>query len=218
MSTRSFDFASQFPLVAILRGLEPSNCIRITEILIEEGFTMIEVPLNSPDALISITKLVERFGQDYLIGAGTVTTPEKAKAVIETGANLVVTPNFNREVVELAVAANCATFPGVATVTEAFAALAAGATGLKLFPIQSLGLAGFKAMKSVLPKETICLPVGGINPTVDSMKPYLDEGANGFGLGASLFKPGLTEEQVRANARAFVHAYQQANGVTKSAV
>jgi 2-dehydro-3-deoxyphosphogalactonate aldolase len=212
MSTRSFDLANQFPLVAILRGLEPSNCIPITEILIEEGFTMIEVPLNSPDALVTITKLVERFGKDYLIGAGTVTTPEKVKAVIETGANLVVTPNFNQEVVELAVAANCATFPGVATPTEAFAALAAGATGLKLFPIQSLGLGGFKALKSVLPQETICLPVGGINPTVDSMKPYLDEGANGFGLGASLFKPGLTEEQVRANARAFKQAYQQAKG------
>ena len=212
MTMRSFDLAAELPLVAILRGLEPSNCVRITQILIEEGFTMIEVPLNSPDALTSIEILVKHFGSDYLIGAGTVTSLDKARAVIETGANLIVTPNFNQEVVELSVAANCVTFPGVATPTEAFAALDAGATGLKLFPIQSLGLVGFKALKSVLPKETICLPVGGIGPTEESMKPYLDAGANGFGLGAALFKPGLTDDEVRANAKQFKQAFESAKG------
>lgn len=212
MTTRSFNIATEFPLVAILRGLEPSNCVCITQILIEEGFTMIEVPLNSPGALASIAVLVKYFGSDYWIGAGTVTTPVEARAVIETGANFIVTPNFNQEVVELSLAANCATFPGVATPTEAFAAIAAGATGLKLFPIQSLGLCGFKALKSVLPKDTICLPVGGITPTADSMRPYLDAGANGFGLGAALYKPGMTDDEIRDNARLFKLAFESARG------
>ncbi|MFA0228802.1 2-dehydro-3-deoxy-6-phosphogalactonate aldolase, partial [Vibrio sp. 10N.261.45.A7] len=174
----------------------------------EEGFSMIEVPLNSPDALTSIKMLVEHFGDQYLIGAGTVTTPEKAQAVIDTGANLIVTPNFNEQVVKMSAAAGCVSFPGVVTPTEAFAALSAGATGLKLFPVSVLGLDGFKALNSVLPSEAICLPVGGINPTIESMKPYLDIGAKGFGLGASLYKPGLSDDEIRANARAFNTAFK----------
>lgn len=208
MTNKDFNLSDHLPLVAIIRGVEPEDCIRVTQILIEEGFSMIEVPLNSPDALTSIKMLVEHFGDQYLIGAGTVTTPEKAQAVIDTGANLVVTPNFNEQVVKMSAAAGCVSFPGVVTPTEAFAALAAGATGLKLFPVSMLGLDGFKALKSVLPPEAICLPVGGINPTIESMKPYLDIGAKGFGLGASLYKPGLSDDEIRANAKAFNIAFK----------
>ncbi|MGY3572595.1 2-dehydro-3-deoxy-6-phosphogalactonate aldolase [Vibrio paucivorans] len=206
MTNNDFKLEQHLPLVAIIRGVQPEDAIRVTQILIEEGFTMIEVPLNSPDALTSIKRLVEHFGSDYLIGAGTVTTPEQARSVIETGANLVVTPNFNEQVVKMSALAGCVTFPGVVTPSEAFAALAAGATGLKLFPISMLGLDGFKALNSVLPKGTICFPVGGINPSVESMKPYLDLGAKGFGLGASLYKPGLSDDEIRANAKGFVEA------------
>ncbi|NOH61020.1 2-dehydro-3-deoxy-6-phosphogalactonate aldolase [Vibrio sp. RE88] len=208
MRNNEFKLDDHLPLVAIIRGVMPDDVVRVTQILIEEGFSMIEVPLNSPDALASIRTLVEHFGDGYLIGAGTVTTPEQAKAVIETGANLVVTPNFNEEVVRLSAQAGCVTFPGVVTPSEAFSALAAGATGLKLFPVSMLGLDGFKALKSVLPSETICLPVGGINPTEQSMKPYLEIGAKGFGLGASLYKPGLTDEQIRSNAKAFAETFR----------
>ncbi|PSW22113.1 2-dehydro-3-deoxy-6-phosphogalactonate aldolase [Photobacterium sanctipauli] len=207
MTTKPFNLADNLPLVAIIRGVTPDEVIDITQVLIDEGFTMIEVPLNSPDALVSIKKLVDHFGSGYYIGAGTVTTPELAKQVIETGANLVVTPNFNEEVVKLSAAAGCITFPGVVTPTEAFAALAAGATGIKLFPVTMLGTSGFKALKSVLPPEAICLPVGGISPSVESMKPYTDIGAQGFGLGAALYKPGMTCDEVRANAKAYVDAF-----------
>ena len=113
MTNKDFNLSDHLPLVAIIRGVEPADCIRVTQILIEEGFSMIEVPLNSPDALTSIKMLVEHFGDQYLIGAGTVTTPEKAQAVIETGANLVVTPNFNEQVVKMSAAAGCVSFPGV---------------------------------------------------------------------------------------------------------
>lgn len=210
---KEFKINEQFPLIAIIRGVLPENVIKVASILIEEGFTMIEVPLNSPDALFSIKKLVDHFLSDeqtnYYVGAGTVTTPELAKKVIETGANLVVTPNMNEEVVKLSVAAGCATFPGVVTPTEAFSALRAGATGLKLFPVSALGNDGFKALNSVLPSGTLCFPVGGIDPTVDSMKPLMDIGAQGFGLGSSLFKPTMTDEDVRKAAKAFVKTFTQ---------
>lgn len=206
-----FNLSEQFPLIAIIRGVLPENVIDVAQILIDEGFTMIEVPLNSPDALVSIKKLVDHFNgsQDkkYYIGAGTVVTPELAKAVIETGANLVVTPNVNEEVIKLGIAAKCAVFPGVVTPTDAFNAIAAGATGLKLFPISALGLDGYKALNSVLPKGTLCFPVGGIDPTIESMKPLVDIGASGFGLGSSLFKPTMTNDEVRAAAKAFFTSY-----------
>ncbi|MEL0637473.1 2-dehydro-3-deoxy-6-phosphogalactonate aldolase [Marinomonas sp. TI.3.20] len=207
MTNKDFKLSEHLPLVAIIRGIETKDVVRVTQILIDEGFSMIEVPLNSPDALTSIKLLVDTFGNNYLIGAGTVTTPALAKAVIATGANLVVTPNYNAEVIKLSAAAGCVTFPGVITPTEAFDALEAGATGLKLFPVSVLGLDGFKALKSVLPPEVDCFPVGGINPTVESMKPYTDLGATGFGLGASLYKPGLTDDEIRANAKAFAATY-----------
>ncbi|MCF7352982.1 2-dehydro-3-deoxy-6-phosphogalactonate aldolase [Vibrio sp. CK2-1] len=208
MRNQSFNLCEHLPLIAIIRGIKPNDAVRITQILIDEGFTMIEVPLNSPDALKSIKLLVNEFGEDYLIGAGTVTTASLAKDVIQVGASLVVTPNVNEEVIKICVEAGCVTLPGVMTPTEAFSALAAGATGLKLFPVSVIGLNGFKALKSVIPNETACFPVGGINPTVESMKPYLELGASGFGLGASLYHPELTDEEVRMNARSFIDNYK----------
>lgn len=209
MSTthKSFNLAEQLPLIAIIRGVLPDDVIRIAQILIDQGFTMIEVPLNSPDALVSIKRLVEHFGEQYYIGAGTVTTVDEAKAVIETGANLVVTPNLNEGVIKLSVAAGCATFPGVVTPSEAFSALAAGATGLKLFPVSALGVDGFKALMSVLPKGTACFPVGGINASVESMKTYIDLGAKGFGLGSALYTPAMTDAEISAVAKQFVESF-----------
>ena len=211
-----FKVEEQFPLIAIIRGVLPDDVVRIAHILIDEGFTMVEVPLNSPDALVSIKRLVDEFisgeensGSHYYIGAGTVTTVKLAQDVIATGANLVVTPNMNEDVIKLAVAAGCATFPGVVTPTEAFDALAVGATGIKIFPISALGLDGFKALKSVLPQGTLCFPVGGIDPTKESMQPLVDIGAQGFGLGSSLFKPSMSDEEIRAAAKAFVSAFKQ---------
>lgn len=205
----SHNLSNHFPLIAIIRGVTPDTVIEVTQVLMEEGFSMIEVPLNSPEALTSIKMLVDEFGTDkYYLGAGTVTTPTLAKQVIETGANLVVTPNMNEEVIGLSIKANCAVFPGVVTPTEAFNALAAGATGLKIFPVSALGVDGFAAIMSVLPKDTACFPVGGIEPNVDSMKPYTKLNAAGFGLGSALYKPTMNLEQVRENAKAYVSSFK----------
>lgn len=196
------------PLIAIIRGITPAEVISVANALIDTGFTRIEVPLNSPDAITSIRMLVQQFGSDYLVGAGTVTTVEEAQAVTATGAKLVVTPNCNEKVIQLCKAAGCVTYPGIATPTEAFSALAAGATGLKLFPISTIGLDGMKALRSVLPPCTELYPVGGIEASVESMKPYLDAGANGFGLGSALYKPGMTISEVSKNAKKFVNTYK----------
>lgn len=207
--TAKFDLDKHLPLIAILRGVLPKDVVNVAKALVEEGFSMIEVPLNSPDAFTSITLLVEEFGDKLLIGAGTVTTPELAKQVIATGANLVVTPNLNENVLKLSLAAGCAVFPGVVTPTEAFSALALGATGLKLFPISMVGEEGFKALKSVLPHGTLCYPVGGIEPSIASMAPYLKIGAAGFGLGSALYKPSMSIDDVRLNARAYISSFKQ---------
>lgn len=198
------------PLVGILRGLETQNAVAICQALIDEGFGIIEVPLNSPNALESIRLLVETFGDEFLIGAGTVTTEQEAKDVIATGAKLIVTPNYNQAVVQQAVANDCVVLPGVITPTEAFNAIADGATGLKLFPVTALGLEGFKALKSVLPAHVKCFPVGGIESSQDSMSPLLNSGAYGFGIGSSLFKPSLNILEVKERARKFVEAFNSA--------
>ena len=208
--TQQFNPKTDVPLIAILRGIEPKDSIRVGKILIDSGFKAIEVPLNSPDALKSIELLVEEFGNKYLVGAGTVTTPELAEKVIATGAKLIVTPNYNEGVVKLGIAAKCQVYPGVITPTEAFSALEAGASGIKLFPVTMLGISGVKALKSVLPKEALCFAVGGINPDVNSMKPYIDIGIDGFGLGASLYSPNLSDEEIRENAQMFIRAYNEA--------
>lgn len=209
--TQKFNPKTDLPLIAILRGIEPKDAVRIGTLLIDSGFKAIEVPLNSPDALKSIELMVEEFGDKYLIGAGTVTTPNLAKQVIATGAQLIVTPNYNEEVIKLGVESGCQVYPGVITPTEAFNAIRAGASGIKLFPVTMLGTSGIKALKSVLPKDIICFAVGGINPDINSMKPYLEVGIDGFGLGASLYSPSYSDEKIKENSKLFIEAYNEAN-------
>lgn len=209
INSNSFSLKEHIPLVAIIRGVKPEEVIDVAQVLIDEGFTMIEVPLNSPDALESISKLVKYFGcEKYLIGAGTVTTAEEAKKVVATGANLIVSPNVDQDVLEVAKRSQCISLPGVVTPTEAFNAIKWGATGLKLFPIDMVGIDGLKALKAVLPKDTLLFPVGGINPTPESMEPYIKLGVNGFGLGSALYKPTNNLDEVRVNARQYIESFK----------
>lgn len=194
------------PLVAILRGVRPEEVEGIAGALIAEGFRLIEVPLNSPEPLASIGRLVARFGGEAVIGAGTVLTPEGAEAVAATGAGLVVAPNADAAVIRAAKAKGLACLPGVATPTEAFAALAAGADALKAFPAEALPPPVIKAWRAVLPKDAAILPVGGIEP--GTMAAYRAAGATGFGLGSALYKAGMGAEEVRQRAAAFVAAWR----------
>ncbi len=194
------------PLVAILRGLVPDEAPAIGAALVEAGFRIIEVPLNSPEPLRSIETLAQRFGDDCVIGAGTVLEPTAVARLEAAGGKLVVMPHSDRGVIEAAKARGLACVPGVATPTEAFAALAAGADALKLFPAEILPPAAVKAMLAVLPKGTGLLPVGGIEPS--TMAPYVAAGAAGFGLGSALFKPGMSPDEVAERAAAFVQAWR----------
>jgi 2-dehydro-3-deoxyphosphogalactonate aldolase len=193
------------PLIAILRGVRPCEVEGIAEALLAEGFRGIEVPLNSPEPLESIRRLAARFAADALVGAGTVLNPADAGRVAEAGGELVVMPHSDPAVIAETKRLGLLSVPGVATPTEAFRALANGADALKLFPGEALAPAVVKAWRAVLPLGLWLLPVGGIGP--DSMAPYLSAGANGFGLGSALYKPGMTPAQVAANARTFTDAY-----------
>jgi 2-dehydro-3-deoxyphosphogalactonate aldolase len=201
---------AQLPLIAILRGLTPAEAPAIGEALLSSGFAIIEVPLNSPEPLESIAALTQQFPQT-LIGAGTVLNAQQVKDVHAAGGRLVVAPNFNPAVVGQALALNMVVLPGVATPTEAFAALDAGAHGLKLFPAEMISPATVKALRAVLPKASALMPVGGITP--DNMAVYRSAGATGFGLGSALYAPGRNTELVSEKAAAFVRAWQasQAN-------
>jgi 2-dehydro-3-deoxyphosphogalactonate aldolase len=195
------------PLVAILRGLEPVEALAIGEVLVEAGFRIIEVPLNSPLPFQSIEALARRFGGDCIIGAGTVLDPAAVARLEAAGGELVVMPHGDPAVIKAAKAMGLACVPGIATPTEAFAALAAGADALKLFPAEILPPAAVKAMLAVLPKGTALLPVGGIEPA--TMAAYVAAGAKGFGLGSALFKPGMTATDVGERAAMFVRAFQE---------
>lgn len=196
---------AQLPLIAILRGLTPAEAPAIGHALVSSGFAIIEVPLNSPEPLKSIAALTEQFPQT-LIGAGTVLNVQQVKDVHAAGGRLVVAPNFNPAVVAQALALNMVVLPGVATPSEAFAALDAGAHGLKLFPAEMISPATVKALRAVLPKDAALMPVGGITP--DNMAAYRTAGASGFGLGSALYAPGRSAEQVRSAAQNFVNAFR----------
>ena len=196
---------AQLPLIAILRGLTPAEAPAIGEALVSSGFAIIEVPLNSPEPLHSITALTQQFPQT-LIGAGTVLNAQQVKDVHAAGGRLVVAPNFNPAVVAQALALKMVVLPGVATPTEAFAALDAGAHGLKLFPAEMISPVTVKALRAVLPKSAALMPVGGITP--DNMAAYRTAGASGFGLGSALYAPGRSAAQVQEMAQAFVRAWQ----------
>ena len=196
---------AQLPLIAILRGLTPEEAPAIGEALVRSGFAIIEVPLNSPEPLQSIATLTQQFPQS-LIGAGTVLNVQQVKEVQASGGRLVVAPNFNPAVVAQALALNMVVLPGVATPTEAFAALDAGAHGLKLFPAEMITPATVKALRAVLPKTAALMPVGGITP--DNMAAYLAAGASGFGLGSALYAPGRSAQAVQQQAQAFARAFK----------
>ena len=201
----AFDAAfATCPLVAILRGVRPDEVEAIGNQLVEAGFTLIEVPMNSPDPLDSVARLARRFGDRAVVGAGTVLQASQVQGVVEAGGAMVISPNANPAVIAATAAAGLVSLPGISTPTEAFAALDAGASALKLFPAEGSDPKVLKAMLAVLPNGIRVLPVGGVGP--DTMTPWREAGAAGFGLGSALYKPGMTAEEVGKNARAFVAA------------
>jgi 2-dehydro-3-deoxyphosphogalactonate aldolase len=199
------EILAPLPLIAILRGVRPPEVTAIGGALVAAGFVAIEVPLNSPQPLASIRLLADAFGRRALIGAGTVRDPADVARVAAAGGGLIVMPHGDAAVIGAARQRGLLCVPGVATPTEAFAALDAGADALKLFPAEALPPAVLKAWRAVMPHDVWLLPVGGIRP--DSMAAYLAAGANGFGLGSALYQPGMSALQVAANARTFADAW-----------
>lgn len=191
------------PLVGILRGITPREAVAVGEALCATGWRLIEVPLNSPEPLASIAAMAKAFPQ-ALVGAGTVLTVGQVRDVHAAGGALAVSPNFDAQVVREAVRLGMVCLPGVMTPTEAFAALQAGAQGLKLFPAEMIAPAVVKALRAVLPKDVPVFPVGGVSPA--NMAAYRAAGASGFGIGSALFKPGMSPAEVGAAAREFVAA------------
>ncbi|MDQ0735898.1 2-dehydro-3-deoxy-6-phosphogalactonate aldolase [Arthrobacter agilis] len=192
-------------LIAILRGLTPSEAPAIGRALYSAGVRILEVPLNSPDPLESIRLLREDLPQDARVGAGTVLTRAQVADVAAAAGELIVSPNADTDVIAAAVSRGLLSYPGVATPTEAFAALGAGATALKIFPSETVGIAGMKAWSSVLPAGTQLLPVGGIDDR--TLTPWLQAGAGGAGIGSWLYTPGRSAEEVSARAASLVDAW-----------
>lgn len=195
----------ELPLVAILRGITPAEALPVGAALAEAGFRIIEVPLNSPQPLHSIGTLAREFGSTCLIGAGTVMNAAQVAEVAAAGGRLIVMPHGDAAVIREAKARGLQCAPGIATPSEGFAALAAGADALKLFPAELLTPPVLKALRAVFAPDTLMLPVGGITP--QNIAAYLTAGASGFGLGSALYKPGMSTAQVKAQARSFVQAW-----------
>jgi 2-dehydro-3-deoxyphosphogalactonate aldolase len=195
-------YLDECPLVAIVRGVTPDEAEAIGEAIYEGGIRIVEVPLNSPDPLKSIERLAARFGDRMLVGAGTVLDAADVKRVRDVAGRIIVSPDTNIEVIAAAAEAGLVASPGYFTPSEAFAAIRAGATSLKLFPAEGAAPAVLKAQLAVIPKHVPVLAVGGITP--DNMRPWLDAGAAGFGLGGGLYKPGQTAAETLEKARAYV--------------
>jgi 2-dehydro-3-deoxyphosphogalactonate aldolase len=193
------------PLVAILRGIRPEDAAAIGDALADAGFLCLEVPLNSPRPLETIAALRARFDGRLLVGAGTVLNPAEVGAVAAAGGQLIISPNTDTAVIAAAKQAGLVSVPGFFTPSEAFAALAAGADALKLFPAETAGPATLKAIRAVLPPGVPVLPVGGIEP--DAMAAWRAAGASGFGIGSALYRPGAGADEVAARAKAFVAAF-----------
>lgn len=198
---------AQLPLVAILRGIRPDEIEGAADALVDAGFRLIEVPLNSPDPLVSIEKLARRVGDRAIVGAGTVLNVGQVAQVHDAGGAMIVSPNTDVAVIGESARRGLVSLPGFFTPSEAFAALGAGASGLKLFPAEAATPAVVKAQRAVLPRDVPLLVVGGISPT--NMSPWREAGADGFGLGSALYKMGATAKDIAANARAFADGWAQ---------
>ena len=210
MNSRFADAMAKLPLVAILRGLSAAESPAILRALISEGFLLIEAPLNSPEPYESIRAMRAIAPPEALVGAGTVKTTDEVAGVAEAGGDLIVMPHADVAVIAAAKAHGLIALPGVATPTEAFAALGAGADGLKAFPAEMITPSVVKAWRAVIPASVPIMPVGGITP--DNIAPYLAAGANGFGLGSALYSPGRSAAQVGEKAAAFVAAWRRLKG------
>lgn len=195
------------PLIAILRGIERREAADIAEALIDAGIDRIEIPLNSPDPLESIQRMATAHGDHALIGAGTVLTPDQVQSVSDAGGRLVVSPNCDEDVIKASKNLGMQSFPGVLTPTECFEALKWGSDGLKVFPAFQMGIDGLKALRAVLPSETQVYMVGGVGP--ENFADWLKAGANGFGLGSFLYKPGDTASDVAAKAKDTVAVWDE---------
>ena len=194
-------------IIAILRGVTPTEANGVCEVLIEAGISIIEIPLNSPDPLVSIANAAKAFVGQAEIGAGTVLSVEDVEGVKAAGGQLIVSPDTNEAVISRTRALRMKSYPGVFTPSDAFKAIRAGATGLKFFPAEVLGPKGIKAMKAVLPKNLPLYAVGGASP--DNFREYFDAGCVGFGLGSYIFKPGMSLSEIDSRARAAVAAYDR---------
>jgi 2-dehydro-3-deoxyphosphogalactonate aldolase len=195
------------PLIAIIRGVTPSEAEAIADVLYEAGIRIIEVPLNSPNPIDTIDRLAARFGDSVLVGGGTVLDPVQVGAIQATGGRLIVSPNTDVAVIAATAAAGLVSIPGYFTPSEAFAALKAGATALKLFPAEATTPAVLKAQRAVIPADVQILPVGGVKP--DNMQPWIEAGANGFGLGGGLYRAGQSATETAEKARAYVAALKR---------
>ncbi len=203
-ATRFAEAFAACPLVAVLRGLTPAEAEAVGDALVDAGFTLLEVPLNSPDPLTSIAAMAKRYAGRAIVGAGTVLTTDDVAAVADAGGELIVSPNTDPAVIRASVARGMISLPGYYTPSEGFAALAAGAHGLKLFPAEGAAPAYLKAQRAVLPKDTKVLAVGGITP--DTMAAWHAAGADGFGLGSNLYRAGKSAADVARDAATFVSA------------
>jgi len=200
-------YLDECPLVAIIRGVRPQEAEAIGDAIFEGGIRIVEVPLNSPEPLDSIGQLAKRFGERMLVGAGTVLDPADVQRVKDAGGRIIVSPDTNPEVIASAAAAGLVASPGFFTPSEAFTAIRAGATALKLFPAEGASPAVLKAQLAVIPRHIPILAVGGIKP--DNMRQWLDAGATGFGLGGGLYQPGQTPSETLDKARAYVAGLHQ---------
>jgi 2-dehydro-3-deoxyphosphogalactonate aldolase len=194
------------PLIAILRGVVPAEVLEQGQVIVDSGIRVIEVPLNSPEPFDSIARLHQQFSSDCIFGAGTVTSLAEVREVAKAGGQLIVSPHCDPEIIRAARDSGLICVPGVATPTEAFVALKAGASALKLFPAELIGVSALAAFRQVVPPATLMFPVGGLTP--ESMLAYAQAGANGFGLGSALYRPGQAVGETAAKAARFVKTWR----------